>query len=63
MGYLYICESCGNFKEVERKRKILVCDVCNTLMSLRYKTVRLKRKGGYCEKLIKTLPLVGDENE
>jgi DNA-directed RNA polymerase subunit RPC12/RpoP len=63
MGYLYICESCGNLKELERKRKLVVCDVCNSLMSLRYKTVRVKTKRGHYEKLIQTLPLVGEEDE
>ena len=62
MGYLYICESCGNLKELERKRKIVVCDVCNSLMTLRYKTVKVKRRRGYYEKLIQTLPLVGEED-
>jgi ribosomal protein L37AE/L43A len=63
MGYLYICRSCGNFKELERKRKILVCDVCNSLMTLGFKTVRVKTKQGHYEKLIQTLPLFGEENE
>jgi DNA-directed RNA polymerase subunit RPC12/RpoP len=63
MGYLYICESCGNLKEFDRKRKLVACDVCNTLMTLRYKTVRIKKKKGHYEKLIQTLPLVGDESE
>jgi DNA-directed RNA polymerase subunit RPC12/RpoP len=62
MGYLYICESCGNFKELERKRKLVVCDTCGSLMTLRYKTVRVKNKKGHCEKLIQTLPLVGEED-
>jgi len=63
MGYIYICESCGNFEEFERKRKLVVCDVCESLMSLRYKTVKVKKKKGYYEKLIQTLPLVGEESE
>jgi len=62
MGYLYICESCGNFKELERKRKLLMCDVCGALMTLRYKTVKVKTRRGYYEKLIQTLPLVGEED-
>jgi DNA-directed RNA polymerase subunit RPC12/RpoP len=63
MGYLYICQTCGNFKEVERKRKIVACEVCGALMPLRYKTLRVKSKKGYYEKLVQTLPLVGEEDE
>ena len=58
MGYLYFCLNCGNIQELKRKRKVVVCNTCQTVMSLRYKTIKMKNKNGNFVKLIQTLPLV-----
>jgi hypothetical protein len=58
MGYVYVCLNCGNFVELQRRKKNVFCDVCDSFMTLRYRSQKT-RKGHI---ILKNFMPFGDED-